>query len=55
MQIREQRTHGKKGSKGQEKGGKGAVQETPDTDEELYACCFLEESGNEQWQEVISR
>ena len=31
------------------------IEETPDTDEELQARCLLEDSENEQWQEVISK
>ena len=85
-----QKGTGKKGSKGQEKVGKGAtragwtcgktgrvaarcrkggnynlcatdendsenVEEATDNDEELQVWCLLEESENEQWQEVVSR
>ena len=31
------------------------VEEAPDTEEDLQAWCLLEESENEQWEEVISR
>ena len=31
------------------------VKEATDTEEDLQALCLLEESENEQWQEVISR
>ena len=57
MQISEERTHGVERAattctrlmKKSEN-----IEETPDNDEELQAWCLLEESDNEQWQEVVS-
>ena len=31
------------------------VEESPENEEDLQAWCLLEESENEQWQEVVSR
>ena len=31
------------------------IEESVDNEEDLQACCLLEESEHEQWQEVISR
>ena len=85
-----QKGNGKKGGKGQEKGGKGEsrtcwtcgkaghiaawctkggntnlyaideddgekAQESIENEEDLQAWCMLEESGNELWQEEISK
>ena len=33
----------------------GNVEEATDNEEDMQAWCLLEESENEQWQEVISR
>ena len=33
----------------------GNVEEATDNEEDVQAWCLLEESENEQWQEVISR
>ena len=38
-----------------DEGESESIEETPDKDEDLQAWCLLEESEQEQWQEVVNR